>query len=79
MEAVENSYAKAKLDVVLAEIAETGEPITMTERGRPVAMLVAVTPRRRRFGQLLDLVVPENFGDPLPGLEIFVQEGNSPT
>jgi prevent-host-death family protein len=68
MKTAESSDAKAKLDILFAEIAETGEPITITERGRPVAMLTAVTPRRR-FGQLPGLVVPENLDDPLPGLE----------
>src|SRR6476620_318806 len=47
--------------------------------GRPVAMLTALPPRPRQFGRLADLAVPENFHDPLPGLESSAQEGNSPT
>lgn len=79
MKTVESGDAKARLDMLLAEIAEMGEPITITERGRPVAMLTAVSPRRRRFGQLPALSVPENFDDPPPGLESSVPGGNSRT
>jgi len=41
-------------------------------------MLTALPPRPRQFGRLADLAVPENFHDPLPGLESSGQEGNSP-
>ena len=36
-------------------------------------------PRPRQLGRLADLAVPENFHDPLPGLESSAQECNSPT
>lgn len=80
MKTVESGDVKARPDMLLAEIAEAGESMTITERGRrPVAMLTAVPPCPPRVGELPDLAVPEYSDDPLPELERPVQEGDSPT
>jgi hypothetical protein len=52
-------------------------PVTITNDGRPVAVLVPALQRPRRFGQLPALAVPDNFDDPLPDAEIAAWEGNS--
>lgn len=41
--------------------------------------LTSATPPHRRFVQLPDLVMPDNFDDPLPDPENPAQEGNSAT
>jgi prevent-host-death family protein len=39
MNTVERSYAKARFNTLLADIARTGESVTITYRGGPVAAL----------------------------------------
>ncbi len=51
--------------------------MTITNHGRPVAVLSPAHQRPRRFGQLPALTVPDNFDDPLPDAEIAAWEGNS--
>jgi prevent-host-death family protein len=58
MNTVERSYAKAKFITLLADIARTGESVTITYRGRPMAALTPVHSRPRRFSQLPILAVP---------------------
>jgi prevent-host-death family protein len=72
------SYAKAKLNALLAEVERTGEPVTITYHGRPVAALTPVHQRARRFGQLPALALPHSFDDSLPDAESAAWDGNSP-
>jgi len=61
-----STEAKAKLNAVLAEVENTGEPVTITNHGRPVAVISPFRAKGRAFGQFPNLVVPEGFDDPLP-------------
>lgn len=56
---------KARCLQLLDEVAASGEPLTITKRGRPVARLVPLPAERALFGALagsvqvqLDLVAP---------------------
>jgi prevent-host-death family protein len=77
MKTVTSTEAKAKLNALLAEVERTGVSVTITNHGRPVAVLVPALQRPRRFGQLPALTVPDNFDEPLPDVEIAAWEGNS--
>jgi prevent-host-death family protein len=70
MGTVNSTDAKNRLNAILAEVERTGEPVTITNHGRPVAMLVPVRPVPRRFGQLPHLSVPDDFDAPLPDAEL---------
>lgn len=61
-----SAEAKNKLEQILADIERTGESVTITRHGRPVAKLVPITTSPRVFGQLPDLQVPADFDAPLP-------------
>jgi prevent-host-death family protein len=74
---VTSTEAKTKLNALLAEVERTGESVTITNHGRPVAVLMPATQRPRRFGQLPVLTVPASFDDPLPDTEIAAWEGDS--
>ena len=77
MKTVTSTEAKAKLNALLAEIERTGASVTITNHGRPVAVLMPAEQRSRRFGQLPALLVPDDFDEPLPAAEIAAWEGNS--
>ncbi len=77
MKAVTSTEAKAKLNALLAEVERTGVSVTITNHGRPVAVLTPARQLPRRFGQLPALAVPDNFDDPLPETEIAAWEGSS--
>ena len=77
MAVVTSTEAKNRLNALLAEVERTGEAVTITNHGRPVAMLVPIQPVPRRFGQLPNLVVPDNFDDPLPDSELAAWEGDA--
>jgi prevent-host-death family protein len=77
MKTVTSTEAKAKLNALLAEVERTGVSVTITSHGRPVAVLTPARPRRRKFGQLPALLVPDNFDEPLPEAEIAAWEGSS--
>ncbi|OHV03509.1 type II toxin-antitoxin system Phd/YefM family antitoxin [Mycobacterium talmoniae] len=77
MKTVTSTEAKAKLNALLAEVERTGASVTITNHGRPVAVLTPAHQRQRKFGQLPMLVVPDNIDDPLPDAEIAAWEGNS--
>jgi len=74
---VTSTEAKATLNALLAEVERSGTAVTITSRGRPVAVLSPVHEKPRRFGQLPTLTVPEDFDDPLPDAELAVWEGDS--
>lgn len=70
-----STEAKNRLNALLAEVERTGKAVTITNHGRPVAKLVPVEPVPRKFGQLPNLLVPKDFDEPLPDLELAVWEG----
>ncbi|ABM13745.1 MULTISPECIES: type II toxin-antitoxin system Phd/YefM family antitoxin [Mycolicibacterium] len=67
---VTSTEAKNRLNALLAEVERTGKAVTITNHGRPVAKLVPVQPVPRRFGQLPNLLVPNDFDEPLPDSEL---------
>ena len=77
MKTVTSTEAKAKLNALLAEVERTGASVTITNHGRPVAVLMPSKPRPRRFGQLPALTVPDDFDEQLPDTELAAWEGNS--
>ena len=77
MKTVTSTEAKAKLNALLAEVERTGASVTITNHGRPVAVLMPSEPRSRRFGQLPALTVPDDFDEQLPDTELAAWEGNS--
>jgi prevent-host-death family protein len=74
---ITSTEAKATLNAVLAEVQRTGVPLTITTHGRPVAVLMPVEQRPRRFGQLPGLTVPDDFNAPLPDSELSVWEATT--
>lgn len=73
---VSSTEAKAGLNALLAEVERTGTSVTITNHGRPVAVLMPVQQTPRRFGQLPNLVVSADFDEPLPETELAAWEGN---
>lgn len=70
MKTVSTTEAKAKLNSLLAEV-ETGETVTITSRGRPVAVLTKAGAPARKFGQFAGIIsVPDDFDAPLGDDEI---------
>ncbi len=63
--------AKTHLSRLLAEV-EAGGSVIITRRGKPVAKLEAVAPRKRPvFGSMKGLVsIDERFFEPLPDAEL---------
>ncbi|GAA11633.1 putative prevent-host-death family protein [Gordonia alkanivorans NBRC 16433] len=74
MKSISSTEAKARLNAVLAEVERTGQSVTITNHGRPVAVLAPATPRARRFGQFPGIRIPDNFDDPLPDDELEAWE-----
>ena len=68
--AVTSTQTKATLNALLAQVASTGTPVTITTHGQPVAILAPVEHTPRRFGQLPTLAVPNDFDEPLPENEL---------
>ena len=75
MRTISSTEAKAQLNALLAEVQRTGEHVTITTHGRPVAVLSPVHRRPRTFGQLPMLAFGDDFDEPLPEPEIAVWEG----
>jgi prevent-host-death family protein len=73
---VTSTEAKNRLNALLADVERTGQSVTITNHGRPVAKLVPVQPVPRQFGQLPNLVVPNDFDEPLPDYELARWEGS---
>lgn len=74
MKTITSTEAKTRLNALLAEVEHTGEPVTITNHGRPVAVLSPAQARPRTFGQFPKLVVPKTFDDPLPADELAAWE-----
>ena len=77
MKTVSSTEAKAQLNALLAEVERTGSPVTITSRGRPVAVLSPLQPRPRSFGQLPNMVIGADFDEPLPASELVAWEGDA--
>lgn len=76
MKTTTSTEAKARLNALLAEVAATGEPVTITSHGRPVAILSPVTPVPRRFGHLAGkIAIPDDFDAPLDPADTALWEG----
>jgi prevent-host-death family protein len=71
---VTSTEAKNRLNALLADVERTGQSVTITNHGRPVAKLVPVQPVPLTFGQLPNLVVPNDFDEPLPESELATWE-----
>ncbi|WP_461166563.1 type II toxin-antitoxin system Phd/YefM family antitoxin [Tsukamurella serpentis] len=70
MRTITSTEAKATLNAILAEVEKTGSPVTITSRGRAVAVISSVVPRTRTFGQFPGLTIPGDFDAPLPEDEL---------
>lgn len=76
MKTATSTEAKARLNALLAEVAETGEPITITSHGKPVAVLSPAVPLPRRFGQLAGrFTIPDDFDAPVDDADLALWEG----
>jgi prevent-host-death family protein len=58
--------AQHRFGEILRDVERTGRSVTITDRDRPIAILVPVRSSSRRFGLLPDLAVPADFDGPLP-------------
>jgi antitoxin (DNA-binding transcriptional repressor) of toxin-antitoxin stability system len=74
----EEHVRQAMLNALLAVVERTGESVTITYHGRPIALLAPARQRPRRFGQLPKLAVPDTSDDPLADAEIAPWQGNPP-
>lgn len=78
MNVVSSTEAKARLNALLAEVEATGKPVTITNRGRPAAILSPATPTPRTFGQLSGkITIPDDFDAPFDGDELELWEGHA--
>ena len=74
MERISSTDAKNQLNRLLAEV-RAGASFEVTIYGEPAARIVPVTATPRRFGQLPNLVVGDDFDEPLPDSELVPWEG----
>lgn len=77
MRSITSTEAKTRLNAVLAEVERSGSPITITNHGRPVAVLAPVHPMPRTFGQFPSIAITQSFDDPLPETELAAWETGS--
>lgn len=75
MRTVSSTEAKAQLNALLAEVERTGAPVTITSRGRPIAVLSPVRPVPRNFGLLPNMRIGADFDVALPASELAAWEG----
>lgn len=76
MKTLSSTEAKSTFNSVLAELVSSGEPVTITSHGKPVAVLQPVAPRNRTFGRLAGAVtLPGDFDAPMTEDEIGDWEG----
>lgn len=68
--------AKTQLSRLLARV-EAGEEVVIARRGEPVVRLVGCKPRSKRQPDVLKgkIVIPEEFFEPLPEVELKAWEG----
>lgn len=73
MPIVDVAAAQASLEELI-DLACSGEDITITVDGIPVARLVPIRQPQREPGVLKGLVIPDEFFDPLPDDELDAWE-----
>lgn len=73
METISSTDAKNQLNRLLNDV-KAGMSFTITSHGQPVAQLIPIVAAPRRFGQLPNLVVPDDFDDALPAAELAAWE-----
>ena len=72
-EKISSTDAKNQLNRLLADV-KAGNSFIITNHGEPVAQLIPIAAVPRRFGQLPNLVVPNDFDDALPDDELAAWE-----
>ena len=78
MREISASEFKAKCLAILDEVGETGQIVTITKRGKPVARLVPPVPRRQGYPQDALFGTVKIHGDIVePVLEADVWEANA--
>lgn len=76
MKTVSSTEAKARLNALLAEVETTGQAVTITSRGRPVAVLSPSVLEQRVSGSFAGILeLPEDFDDPLADTDLDLWEG----
>ncbi len=75
-ETVSSTEAKNQLNRLLGDV-KAGNSFIITSHGEPVAQLIPIAAVPRRFGQLPNMVVPNNFDDPLPEDELAPWEDDN--
>ena len=81
MKEINASEFKAKCLAILEEVAQTGQPVTILKRGKPIAQLVPSVPRHGRFPQDMLMGTVHIQGDieaPVLPPEAWDVEGVSP-
>jgi prevent-host-death family protein len=63
MREINASEFKAKCLAILDEVAQTGQPVTILKRGRPIAQLIPPVPRLGRYPQEALLGTVQIHGD----------------
>ena len=68
---------RAKCSAILDEVAQTGQVVTITKRGKPVAQLVPPVPRQHGYPQDALFGTVKIHGDIVePALEVDIWEAN---
>lgn len=75
IEKVSSTEAKNQLNRLLVAV-KSGNSFVITSHGEPVAQLIPIEAAPRRFGQLPNLLVPEDFDDVLPEDELAAWAGD---
>jgi prevent-host-death family protein len=82
MREINASEFKAKCLAILDEVAQTGQPVTILKRGRPIAQLIPSVPRLGRYPQEALVGTMQIHGDivaPVLPAEAWDIEGHSET
>jgi prevent-host-death family protein len=82
MREINASEFKAKCLAILDEVAQTGQPVTILKRGRPIAQLIPPVPRLGRYPQEALVGTVQIHGDivaPVLPAEVWDIEGHSET
>jgi prevent-host-death family protein len=82
MREINASEFKAKCLSILDEVAQTGQPVTILKRGRPIAQLIPPVPRLGRYPQEALVGTVQIHGDivgPVLPAETWDIEGHSET
>ncbi len=77
MREISASEFRAKCSAILDEVVQTGQALTITKRGKPVAQLVPPVPRQRGYPQDALFGTVKIHGDVVePALEADIWEAN---